>query len=92
MMVAMKEIDKLLAGFAFRFHMEEEAVSDVLKKRPEEDASSKEEDGFDGTEGKGIDTMIDKIGNHRQVHRPDQQRMSFREPFQGSALKQPGLT
>ena len=92
MMAAMEYVDDFHPGFALGFQMEKPAVRDVFKKGPEEYTSYKQQDDLLDRKPKSIIAMVEEIDDHRQVHRPDDQGMSFGQPFQCGAVKQPRLT
>lgn len=91
MMAAMEDIDDFHPCFTLGFQVEEPAVSDVFKEGPEEDTTHKQQDDFLDREPKRIIAVIKEVGDHWQVHRPDDQGMSFGQPFQRCTVKQPRL-
>lgn len=92
MMAAMEYVDDFHPRFTLGFKVEKPAVRDIFKEGPEEDTADKKEDNFLDRKSKGIIAMVEEIDDHRQVHRPDDQGMSFGQPFQCGAVKQPRLT
>jgi len=81
------DIHKLFYAFTFWRQMESIAVCQVFEECPEKHGTNKPDRNFASAEAQCTAGIDGKPDNEREIHTPDNQRVTFGEKFQNRILK-----